>query len=206
MEELVDVDRRKALTLGVPISDVYATLQTQLGSFYVNDFNKFGRTYQVKVQAEPKFRVQAADINQEMKQKVAESGKSEIVELNPDETKLASGYAFLTLKPMIVVLNHGEGEEAPAAVVAAALPPDVPCVVDPVLRPTLAPAGVADTRYLVEDVAQRLQQRDCVPGFLLDGYPRTVAQAEAPWLAAISCRPELSSGNCSGSGSYPART
>jgi HAE1 family hydrophobic/amphiphilic exporter-1 len=46
------------------LNDVFGTLQAFLGSAYVNDFNKFGRTYQVKVQAEPQFRVQAEDINQ----------------------------------------------------------------------------------------------------------------------------------------------
>jgi len=42
------------------------------------------------------------------------------LELNPDEEKLSSGYAFLTLKPMIVVLNHTEGEQAPTEVIASA--------------------------------------------------------------------------------------
>ncbi|HPF69680.1 MAG TPA: DUF933 domain-containing protein [Candidatus Krumholzibacteria bacterium] len=42
------------------------------------------------------------------------------LELNPDEKKIAAGYAFLTQKPLIVVLNHGEGDEAPADAVAAA--------------------------------------------------------------------------------------
>ncbi len=46
------------------MNDVFGTLQAFLGSAYVNDFNKFGRTYQVKVQAAPQFRVQAEDINQ----------------------------------------------------------------------------------------------------------------------------------------------
>ena len=40
--------------LGVPLTDVFATLQTNLGSVYVNDFNEFGRTYQVQLQAEPR--------------------------------------------------------------------------------------------------------------------------------------------------------
>jgi HAE1 family hydrophobic/amphiphilic exporter-1 len=60
----IDVDRTKAKTLDLPLNDVFGTLQAFLGSAYVNDFNKFGRTYQVKVQAEPQFRVQAQDINQ----------------------------------------------------------------------------------------------------------------------------------------------
>jgi multidrug efflux pump len=59
-----DVDRTKAKQLGVPLASIYQTLQINLGSMYVNDFNQFGRTYQVKVQADAKFRSQAQDIAQ----------------------------------------------------------------------------------------------------------------------------------------------
>jgi len=59
-----DVDRTKAKQLGVPLSTIYQTLQINLGSLYVNDFNQFGRTYQVKVQADAPFRSQAEDIAQ----------------------------------------------------------------------------------------------------------------------------------------------
>ncbi len=58
----VDVDRRKAKTLGVPLGEVFATLQTQLGSLYVNDFNKFGRVYQVRLQADRQYRDKPVDI------------------------------------------------------------------------------------------------------------------------------------------------
>ena len=57
-----EVDRTKAKTLGVPLSEVFGTLQAYLGSAYVNDFNKFGRTWQVTVQADHQFRLQAEDI------------------------------------------------------------------------------------------------------------------------------------------------
>jgi multidrug efflux pump len=57
-----DVDRSKARQLGVPISDVFSTLQIYLGSVYVNDFNKFGRTYSVRVQADAPFRARAEDV------------------------------------------------------------------------------------------------------------------------------------------------
>ncbi|WP_459568705.1 efflux RND transporter permease subunit [Cupriavidus sp. 8B] len=60
----VKLDRVKAKQLGVPVTDVFDTLQTYLGSAYVNDFNKFGRTYQVKVQADAQFRAHAEDILQ----------------------------------------------------------------------------------------------------------------------------------------------
>ncbi len=57
-----DVDRTHAQQLGVSIPDVFETLQIYLGSLYVNDFNKFGRTYQVRVQADAEFRAHAEDI------------------------------------------------------------------------------------------------------------------------------------------------
>jgi len=59
-----EVDRTKCKTLDVPLSGVFNTLQAYLGSAYVNDFNKFGRTWQVKVQADHQFRVEADDIRQ----------------------------------------------------------------------------------------------------------------------------------------------
>jgi multidrug efflux pump len=57
-----DVDRAKARQLRVPISEVFSTLQIYLGSVYVNDFNKFGRTYSVRVQADAPFRARAEDV------------------------------------------------------------------------------------------------------------------------------------------------
>jgi multidrug efflux pump len=59
-----DVDRTKAKQLGVPVSAVFETLQIYLGSVYVNDFNKFGRTYSVRVQADAEFRARPEDIGQ----------------------------------------------------------------------------------------------------------------------------------------------
>ena len=59
-----EVDRTKAKTQEIPLDSVFNTLQTYLGSYYVNDFNKFGRTWQVKVQADHQFRVQPEDIRQ----------------------------------------------------------------------------------------------------------------------------------------------
>lgn len=59
----VDLDRDKAQTLGIPITDVYNALQTFLGGLYVNDFNRFGRTWRVYLEAEPDFRRQPSDIN-----------------------------------------------------------------------------------------------------------------------------------------------
>jgi multidrug efflux pump len=57
-----DLDRAKAEQLGVSVTDVFETLQIYLGSIYVNDFNAFGRTYSVRVQADAAFRAKADDI------------------------------------------------------------------------------------------------------------------------------------------------
>jgi multidrug efflux pump len=56
------VDRERAKTYGVALTDVFETLQAYLGSLYVNDFNRFGRTYQVNVQAESAFRLHPEQI------------------------------------------------------------------------------------------------------------------------------------------------
>ncbi|NBF03046.1 multidrug efflux RND transporter permease subunit [Pseudomonas sp. Fl5BN2] len=58
------IDREKAKTHGVAISDIFDTLQIYLGSLYANDFNRFGRTYQVNVQAEQQFRLESEQIGQ----------------------------------------------------------------------------------------------------------------------------------------------
>ena len=58
----VNVDREKAMTHGVKLSDIFNTLQIYLGSLYINDFNLFGRTYQVNVQADKNFREDAEQI------------------------------------------------------------------------------------------------------------------------------------------------
>jgi len=58
----VDLDRVKAKQLGVPVTDVFDTMQIYLGSLYVNDFNRFGRVYQVKAQADASFRASPDDI------------------------------------------------------------------------------------------------------------------------------------------------
>ena len=59
-----NVDRVKAKQMGVPLGSIYDTLQINLGSLYVNDFTKFGKTYQVIVQADAPFRAKAEDVVQ----------------------------------------------------------------------------------------------------------------------------------------------
>jgi multidrug efflux pump len=59
-----DIDRTKVKTMGVQLTDVFDALQAYLGSYYVNDFNRFGRTWQVNVQADARFRVDAETLKQ----------------------------------------------------------------------------------------------------------------------------------------------
>jgi multidrug efflux pump len=56
------IDRIKAMQLGVEVQDIFDTMQTYLGSIYVNDFNRFGRTYEVIAQADTPFRTRVDDI------------------------------------------------------------------------------------------------------------------------------------------------
>ena len=58
----LDIDRAKLNTMGVSMAEVFNTLQVYLGSLYVNDFNRFGRTWQVNIQGDANFRKQIADL------------------------------------------------------------------------------------------------------------------------------------------------
>jgi len=60
----VNIDREKVKSMGVPLTDVFDALQAYLGSYYVNDFNRFGRTWQVNVQADASFRADAETLRQ----------------------------------------------------------------------------------------------------------------------------------------------
>lgn len=64
LQYYVHIDVDKAENMGVPLNDIYTTLQAQLGSFYVNDFNYAGRVFQVIIQADEKFRMSLNDIPQ----------------------------------------------------------------------------------------------------------------------------------------------
>jgi len=59
----LEIDRVRAKTLGVAVNDIFTTLQTQLGGTYVNDFNLYGKTYRVMVQADAPFRQDEGDLN-----------------------------------------------------------------------------------------------------------------------------------------------
>ncbi len=58
----VEVDEPKAIALGIPLADIYSTLQSTMGALYVNDFNKAGRVYRVQLQAEASYRMKPDDL------------------------------------------------------------------------------------------------------------------------------------------------
>ena len=75
-----NVDRDKAQAQGVQLSDLFETMQVYLGSLYVNDFNRFGRTFQVKAQADMSFRLEPDDILQlEGAQRLRRDGAARLV-------------------------------------------------------------------------------------------------------------------------------
>ena len=60
----VDVDRVRCKAMGVPLNEVFLTLQLYLGGYYTNDFNQFGRTWQVNLQGDPRFRLSPEQVRQ----------------------------------------------------------------------------------------------------------------------------------------------
>ena len=124
-----DVDREKAKSQGVPLANLYETLQINLGSLYVNDFNRFGRTYQVVAQAEQQFRDEVGDITRLKTRNT--SGEmvpiGSLVKVNesfgPDRVFHYNGYlaADISGSPL-PPLSSGQGEDLIAGIVKGALP------------------------------------------------------------------------------------
>jgi multidrug efflux pump len=77
----VDIDRAKVQSLQVPIQDVFTTLQVYMGGYYVNQFNKFGRTWQVNIQADPESRTSADILKQLYVRSSPKQGQGQMVPL-----------------------------------------------------------------------------------------------------------------------------
>ncbi|MDB6007279.1 MAG: multidrug efflux transporter permease subunit, partial [Prosthecobacter sp.] len=124
-----DVDREKAKIQGVPLASLFETLQINLGSLYVNDFNRFGRTYQVVAQAEDQFRDEASDITRLKTRNLAGEMVSvgSLVKVKegfgPDRVTHYNGYlaADLNGAPM-PPLSSGQAEELIAKLAKDGLP------------------------------------------------------------------------------------
>jgi multidrug efflux pump len=124
-----DVDRVKAKQLGVPLAEINQTLQINLGSLYVNDFNQFGRTYQVRVQADAQFRSQ----REQIAQLKVRNDKGEMIPLSsimkvkdtygPDRVQRYNGYVAAELNggPAPGV-SSGQAQAAMEQIVRETLP------------------------------------------------------------------------------------
>jgi multidrug efflux pump len=80
-EIFVDIDRAKVQSLQVPMQDVFTTLQVYMGGYYVNQFNKFGRTWQVNIQAEPESRTSAETLKQLYVRSNPKQGQGQMIPL-----------------------------------------------------------------------------------------------------------------------------
>ncbi|GLK84206.1 efflux RND transporter permease subunit [Ancylobacter defluvii] len=125
-----NVDRTKARQLGVPIQSVFETLQVYLGSLYVNDFNKFGRTYSVRVQADAPYRAKPEDIG---KLKVR-SNSGEMIPLSallrvettagPERAMRYNGFLSADFNAGPAPgFSSGQAQDAAARIAAEVLPP-----------------------------------------------------------------------------------
>jgi hydrophobe/amphiphile efflux-1 (HAE1) family protein len=125
-----DVDREKAKMQGVPLANLFETLQINLGSLYVNDFNRFGRTYQVVAQAEPEYRDEASDITR-LKTRNALGDMVSIGSLvkvkesfGPDRVTHYNGYLSADINGgPIPPLSSGQAEEIISNLAKQVLPP-----------------------------------------------------------------------------------
>jgi multidrug efflux pump len=123
------VDRERAKTYGVGLTDVFDTLQVYLGSLYVNDFNRFGRTYQVNVQAESAFRMQPEQI-QRLKTRNASGGMVPLGSLvrvgrgyGPDQVMHYNGFPAAEINGAPAPgFSSGQAQEAIAKVLDSNLP------------------------------------------------------------------------------------
>jgi multidrug efflux pump len=124
-----DLDRTKTKQMGLAITDVYDTMQVYLGSLYVNDFNKFGRTFRVMAQADAEFRSHAEDISQ-LK---VRNASGEMVPLGsvikvtqsygPDRAQRYNGYRTAELNGAPAMgFSSGQAQEAITQILNETLP------------------------------------------------------------------------------------
>ncbi len=127
----VDLDRDKVKALGVPIDELYGTLAATAGTYYVNDFNKYGRTWQVLMSAEPAYRKRPDSIGEIY----VRSGRGEMVPLNAlASVRYSSGPdsldRFNNLPAVKLIgqgapgVSSGQAIQAVEKIAAEALPPD----------------------------------------------------------------------------------
>ena len=127
-----DIDRTRARQLGVAVTDIFDTLQIYLGSLYVNDFNKFGRTYSVRVQADAPFRARAEDVGR-LKVRSASGAMvplSTLLDLShsfgPERAMRYNGFLAADISGGPAPgYSSGQAQEAVKRIAAATLPPGI---------------------------------------------------------------------------------
>jgi HAE1 family hydrophobic/amphiphilic exporter-1/multidrug efflux pump len=126
----VEVDEAKALSLGIPISEVYLSLQATMGTLYVNDFNLSGRTYRVQLQADAQYRTQPTDLGQiyvraDNGSMVPVSALIQVTQIvGPEQLERFNGFlAAKVLGNAIPGVSSGEAIQLVQDVANASLPP-----------------------------------------------------------------------------------
>jgi HAE1 family hydrophobic/amphiphilic exporter-1/multidrug efflux pump len=126
----VEVDEAKALSLGIPISDVYLSLQATMGTLYVNDFNLSGRTYRVQLQADAQYRAQPTDLGQiyvraDNGSMVPVSALIQVTQIvGPEQLERFNGFlAAKVLGNGVAGVSSGEAIQVVQDVANASLPP-----------------------------------------------------------------------------------
>ncbi len=152
----LNIDRSLAKTLGVSLNEVFGTLQTYLGSLYVNDFNRFGRTWQVNVQADSIFRKKVEDL----KQLKVKNDRGNMV-------PLASMISFQEISGPVMLLRYNM---YPAAPVRGSPSPGTSSgqsleLMDDVMAKTLPPSMRAEWTELA--LLQRLTGNTAIFAFIL---------------------------------------
>jgi multidrug efflux pump len=127
-----DIDRTKARQLGVAVTDVFDTMQIYLGSLYANDFNKFGRTYSVRVQADAPYRAHAEDIGA-LKVRSSTGGMVPLAALmnvkpsfGPERAMRYNGYLSADINGGAAPgYSSGQAQDAVKRIAAETLPPGI---------------------------------------------------------------------------------
>jgi HAE1 family hydrophobic/amphiphilic exporter-1 len=129
----LDIDREKVIRLGIPLQSVFQTLQASLGAAYVNDFNEFGRTFQVNIQADARYRLTNQDIVNLEVRTVDASGAQRMVPLStlltvedtiaPAKVERYNLYQAATMTTLLVPgTSSGEGMRTMERAAAETLP------------------------------------------------------------------------------------
>jgi multidrug efflux pump len=127
-----EIDRARAKSQGIALTDVFETMQIYLGSLYVNDFNRFGRTYQVTAQADERFRVSVQDIPR-LKTRNAEGQMVPLGSImrvheasGPDRVMRYNGYVAAEINGAPAPgFSSGEAQELITRVLEKELPPQM---------------------------------------------------------------------------------